>query len=140
MSIGDDPDHGRLAIKPISRLIARLSQFLFMAILAKSFFALMGFDFMSLALFTTWHIFPYPLCDAALITRFLNSFDGLNTGIFLSGTGTTSPVRGFRALRAFRGLILNVPNPLISMLEPFSSARLMASRKESTVAATSVRG
>ena len=43
-----------------------------------------------------------------------SSFDTLKTGTLRSGTGTASPVRGLRAMRALRCFTLNVPKPRIS--------------------------
>src|SRR5262249_38516392 len=42
-------------------------------------------------------------------TMSFNSLDTLNTGTLRGGTGTASPVRGFRAIRDLRSLTRNVP-------------------------------
>jgi len=97
----------------------RLSYFLLMAISASALFPLVRVDLMPFTFSTAGHrssIYSVNGYKESFVIMFLNSFDGLNTGTFRSGTGTTSPVRGFRALRAFRTFILKVPKPLISML------------------------
>ncbi|MGH8015382.1 MAG: hypothetical protein ACREBV_04260, partial [Candidatus Zixiibacteriota bacterium] len=94
-----------------------------MAVGAPALFPLMSINFVALTFSSAGHLFSYSTFNNQtdnLVIKFLNSFEGLKTGTFLSGTGTTSPVRGFRALRALRNLTLNVPNPLISILCPVS--------------------
>src|SRR6185436_6816665 len=66
-----------------------------------------------------------------------NSLETLKTGTRRGGTGTDSPVRGFRARRDFRSFTLKVPKPRISMCLPEARARDTASRNWSTVSATS---
>src|SRR5258708_25145723 len=66
-----------------------------------------------------------------------NSLRGLNTGRGRAATSTGSPVRGLRAIRVLRWRILNVPNPLTSMLCCSERAAFTASRKESTTRAQS---
>ena len=67
-----------------------------------------------------------------------SSLPGLKCVFRRAGTYIISPVRGLRALRALRSLTLKVPNPLISILWPFSRDFFTVSRKESTTTATSV--
>src|SRR5712692_9920667 len=73
----------------------------------------------------------------ASATMARNSLLGLKTGTGRAATSTGSPVRGFRAIRVLRWRILNVPNPLISMLCCSDNADFTASRNESTTRAQS---
>ena len=72
---------------------------------------------------------------SATIAR--NSLLGLKTGTGRAATSTGSPVRGLRAMRVLRLLILKVPKPRISMFFCSARASFTASRKLSTTRAQS---
>ena len=66
------------------------------------------------------------------LTACLNSREILKEGTFFGSTVTFSPVLGFLACRRFLCLILNEPNPLISILFPAFRESIMLSNKQLT--------
>ncbi len=65
-------------------------------------------------------------------TASLRAFAARNLGTFIAGTEIDSPVRGFRAWRAFRVLTEKMPRPAIDTSSPFLSPATMLSNTLST--------
>lgn len=69
---------------------------------------------------------PVSLLHENYFTAFFSSRPALNFGAFLAGTLIVSPVRGFRAVRAFRLATENVPKPTNATLSPLLRAFVVA--------------
>ncbi len=76
-------------------------------------------------------------CVRATASR--NSLHGRNTGAARGGTGTSSPVRGLRPVRAARSLTVNVPNPRSCTLRCCSRLMTTDARNPSMTACVAVR-
>jgi hypothetical protein len=72
-----------------------------------------------------------------LLDGFFKCFAGWNLGTRMEGTCTVAPVRGLRAWRAARILVLKMPRPAIETSPPFLSSPTMPSIMVSTARSAS---
>lgn len=70
-------------------------------------------------------------------TASLRAFAARIFGTRMAGTWTVSPVRGFRASRAFRILASKIPNPAIDTWSPSFIADVIESKTQSTARSAS---
>lgn len=74
------------------------------------------------------------------LSRSRRRFEVLNRGTRLAKTGTASPVLGSRPVLACRALPKKLPNPRISILDPFARLSVISFRIALRAASTTDRG
>lgn len=74
----------------------------------------------------------YLMKNAYPFTASLKALAALNFGTVVAGTSIDSPVRGFRAVRAFRACGMNDPNPASETSSPFATVSTIVSRTVAT--------
>ena len=72
-----------------------------------------------------------------LLTRSRSSLPALKNGTAFSSTGTASPVRGLRPVRASRRLTVNAPNPRSSTRSPRARAAVISLKIVLTISSMS---